>query len=142
MRARFPLAGGAHLPAVRAPAAAVGDPPDLLHVHVHQLTGPVAFVAHRGGLGRADRLPGQRVTLGQPRHPAPAQDPGHGARLHPQLGAEPIGPAPVFTAGGQHPLLDLRAGAGRLPVRPRGPVVQPVLALLSVPDDPLDHALA
>ena len=48
--------------AVGAPAAAVGDPADLLDVHVHQLAGPVAFVADRGGLRGPDHLAGHRVA--------------------------------------------------------------------------------
>src|SRR4051812_28274703 len=35
--------------AVGAPSPAVGDAPDLLDVHVHELPGPVAFVALCGG---------------------------------------------------------------------------------------------
>ena len=42
--------GRAHLASVGPPATPVGDPPDLLDVHVDQLTGPSTFVAHRGGL--------------------------------------------------------------------------------------------
>jgi len=53
------VTGGA---AVGTPAATVGDTPDLLDVHVHQLAGPVAFVAHRGGLAGPDDRAGDRVS--------------------------------------------------------------------------------
>jgi len=66
--------GGTHLPAMRAPAPAIGDPPDLLDVHVDQLTGTVAFVTHRGGLRRADHLAGQRVAVGQARDVVATQE--------------------------------------------------------------------
>ena len=46
------------LAAAGTPSAAVGDPAELLDVHVHHLVGVLAFVARRGGLRRADHLTG------------------------------------------------------------------------------------
>ena len=62
--------------AVGPPAAAVGDPAELLDVHVDQLAGPVAFVADRGGLRGPDHLTGDRVAARQVGHCVAAQDPG------------------------------------------------------------------
>src|SRR5690242_18580474 len=39
----------AHLSPVRAPASAVGDPTDLLDVHMDQFARPFTFVTHGGG---------------------------------------------------------------------------------------------
>lgn len=41
----FADTGGSHLATVRFPAATIGDPPEFLDVHVHQLTGSITFVA-------------------------------------------------------------------------------------------------
>jgi hypothetical protein len=70
----FLCPGLAVFAAVRLPSAAVVDPADLLHVHVHQLAGPAAFVADRGGLGGADHLAGQWVAVAQVRDLVAAQD--------------------------------------------------------------------
>ena len=53
----------ADLSAVGPPAATVGDPADLLDVHVDQLAGTVTLVTHRGRLRGSDHLAGQRVAL-------------------------------------------------------------------------------
>jgi hypothetical protein len=60
---------------VCTPAATLGDAPDLLHVHVHEFTWAVAFVAHRGGLAGADQLAGERVEFAQVGQLMAAQDP-------------------------------------------------------------------
>src|SRR5690606_5407738 len=78
--------------AVGAPAAAVGDLAQLLHIHVDQLPGPGPLVAHGGGLGGADLLTGHRVQLAQVGHAGAAQHPGDGARGHTELGADPVRP--------------------------------------------------
>jgi hypothetical protein len=44
--------------AVGSPAAAVGNAPELLDVHVDQLSRPLAFVADRGRLAGPDHLSG------------------------------------------------------------------------------------
>ena len=114
--------GRAHLAAMGSPAAAVGDPPDLLDVHVDQLAGPVAFVADRGGLRGSDHLAGHRVTLGQARHVVAAQDPAHGPGRHTELGAEPVLAPSMLGPSRQHQCFDLGTGPGRHPMRPRRPV--------------------
>ena len=77
----WPLAAAA----VCAPAAPVRDPPDLLDVHVHQLTGPVTLIAHGCGLRRADHLAGQRVKVAQAWDVVAAQDPRHRPRWQAEL---------------------------------------------------------
>src|SRR5690625_2827883 len=94
--------------AVGAPPAAVGDLAQLLHIHVDQLPGPVALIAHGGGLGGADLLPGHRVQLAQIGHPGAAQHPRYGTRGHTELGADPVRPAAVSAAAGHDPLRYLR----------------------------------
>jgi hypothetical protein len=49
---RSVAAGGACGATVHPPTATVGDTPELLDVHVHQLAGTVAFVTDRGLPGR------------------------------------------------------------------------------------------
>lgn len=61
--------------AVGPPAATVGDPAELLHVHVHQLARVLAFVTHRGLLRGTDHLTGDRVALTQIGHVVPTQNP-------------------------------------------------------------------
>jgi hypothetical protein len=60
--------GRAHRAAVSLPAAANGDASDLLHIDVHQLPGPVAFIADRGALTGPDHFAGQRVQQSQVRN--------------------------------------------------------------------------
>ncbi len=129
--------------AVGAPAATVGDPAELLDVHVHQLAGPVAFVAHRGDLGGPDHLTGHRVQR------APARGTRWRARIRDTVRAGTPSSAPIqsgprrsLTAQLDDLLLDLGAGPRRARVRARGSVLQPGLALGGVAVDPGLHALA
>jgi hypothetical protein len=92
--------------AVGAPAAAVGDPADLLDVDVDQLAGTVAFVADRGGLGRADHLAGDRVQRRQGRLTGSAQHPGDRAWRHPELGTDPVLAAAMLPPARHDPFLD------------------------------------
>ena len=71
---------------------------DLLDVDEHQLAGPVAFVAHRGGLGGADHLTCDRIQQPQVRHVVAAQDACHGPGRHAQFGSEPVLPTPMFSS--------------------------------------------
>src|SRR6478672_7333170 len=68
---------------MHAPASTVGDATDLLDVHVHQLAGPFAFVAHRGLPRGTDHLPGDRVAVAQVGHAVAAQDPRDRPRRYP-----------------------------------------------------------
>ncbi|WP_346137333.1 hypothetical protein [Lentzea roselyniae] len=61
--------------AVGAAAASWRDLADLLDVQMQQITGRGVSVAAGGVPGGADALPGQRITLGQPRHTMPGQHP-------------------------------------------------------------------
>jgi hypothetical protein len=100
-----------------APAAAVGDLADLLDVDVHQLAGPGAFVAGSGVPAGADQDTGQRVALGQSRHPMTGQDPAYGALGDTKLGRDPARPALRAGPLGQHPRLDRGRGAARARMR-------------------------
>src|SRR5699024_1710506 len=124
------------LPAMRAPAAPVGDLADLLDVHVHQLAGSVALVTHRRGLARADHLAGDRVQLAQVGHPMAAQDAGDGAGRDADVRADPVLSPASLAATVQDLLLGGGRGASGLMVRPGGPVGQPGLAVLVVAADP------
>ena len=59
--ARTANGGRADAAAVQAPATAVGDAPDLLHIEVDQRARVVVFVAVGTGSGGPDDLPGDRV---------------------------------------------------------------------------------
>ena len=93
--------------AVGAPPAAVGDLADLLDVDVHHFPGPVAFVAHRGGLGGADHLTCDRIQQPQVRHVVAAQDACHGPGGHAQFVLPTILPTPMFSSSGQDRALPL-----------------------------------
>ena len=136
-------AGRGFASAVGLPAAAVGDPPEFLDVHVHQLAGPVAFVADRGDLRGPDHLAGDRVALVQVRHAG-----GGAGSATPSVASRPSS-APIQSwprrsraAQLEDALLDLGAGPGRHRVRSRGPVDQPGLAFGGEAVDPGLHALA
>src|SRR5699024_7641523 len=127
---------------VGAPAAAVGDLAQLLHIHVDQLPGPGPLVAHGGGLGGADLLTGHRVQLVQVGHAGAAQHPGDGARGQTELGADPVRPAAVGASAVHDPLGHLGRCAPGAVVGAAGAVVQAVLALLVVALEPVVGALA
>jgi hypothetical protein len=91
---------------MRAPAAAVGDLADLLHVHVHQLPGPVPLVAAGGLLGGADQLPGQRIAVSQVGQLVAAQYPRHRAGRHAELGRQPVRSSAVLAPSCYHRGLD------------------------------------
>src|SRR5690606_18899368 len=128
--------------AVRAPATPVGDPADLLDVHVHQLAGTVAFIAHRGGLAGADHLAADRVELTQVGQSVAAQDPRHGPRTDAEFGPEPVRPTTFPLPQGHDLVGELAAGAGRATMRARGTLAKPILALAAIPVDPARGALA
>ena len=78
--------GPAGLPAQDLVATAVGDPAQLLDVHVDQFAGPVALVA-------ADQLTGGPVQEGQPVQVVADQDAVHGGGAQAQNRAEAAGPS-------------------------------------------------
>jgi hypothetical protein len=114
----------------------------LLDVHVDQLAGMVALVAHRSGF--EDRmtspvngsLASQRIALAQVGHLVATQDPADGAGRQPQLGAEPVLPATLGSAHRQHRLLGSGRRPGRAAVRARGPVEQAGFTLRGEPAHP------
>jgi len=132
----------AHRPAVRFPAATVGDAAELLHVHVHQLAGAFPFVADRGGLGRADPLPGHRVQLGQAGQAGAGDDPRHCSGGHSCPRGKLVTPEPLLRAQRDHFNLPMVRGAVRDPMRTRRPLTQPAHALLSVAVQPPLHTAA
>lgn len=59
------------LTAKGAVASAVGDPAQLLHIHMHQIAGVFVLVAHRFGLSHPDT--GVQIDVPKKRHLVPAQ---------------------------------------------------------------------
>lgn len=99
--------------AVGAPPAAIGDPAELLDVHVDQLAGPVALVADRGLLGGADHLTADPIEVTQPWHARTEKDPGHRAGRRPGLSGEPFRAAPQSPAA--YRVIQVRRTCGRPP---------------------------
>lgn len=89
------------------PASAVGDPPELLDIDVHQLARPIVFIADRCGLGGSDHLTGERVALVESRAAVAAQNPGDRACRDTDVGCELVGPAAALTTSGQHHVFDI-----------------------------------
>jgi hypothetical protein len=126
--------------AVHAPAAAVGDPTELLDVHVQQIARTGVLVALIASAAAAQHLTGDAVDVGQVRHAAPAQHRADGAggqaQQHSQLSrADMLGPA-----GRHDALLDLDRGTGRAGPRAAAAVAQTRLALSLEPSEPLVDA--
>lgn len=92
------------LAAVDAPAAAVGDPPELLDVDVDQVTRSVVDVVVHLLACPLDPHPGRGVGPGQRWAAVAAQDLVHGRGLHPQPVRDP-GRTPA--SGDAQPDLDL-----------------------------------
>ena len=94
-----------------APAAAVGDVAELLHVDVQHRPGVVVLVA-------ADGLPGGAVDVGEPVQPGVDQDPVDRGRCDP----EPAGELDrAFAQSEAKPDAALRSCVAGLVRRPAGP---------------------
>src|SRR6478609_7961193 len=127
LRGSVPIAA----PAVSVPAAAVGDPSDLLHVDVHHVAGDRVFVPVRD----LPQILAGDVQVPQPGDAAAQQNPVNRGRGQddPELGqlgdqhhrAEFHAPAEPL-----HQVLDLWVRLLRRPTRTRRPVVQAVIAVL------------
>jgi hypothetical protein len=117
---------------VRAVAAALRDPPELLDVHMHELPRPVPLVAHDLAAQLAAR---RQVDLVQPRLAFAAQHPVHRRGVHAEPMADP-GRSPASLAAQVHDPADQRApDLRRAAVRPARPVLhrfQRVAARLAV----------
>ena len=127
---------------VGAPAAAVGDAADLLHVDVDQVAGGGSFVAQGRGLAGPDHLPGQRVALTQVGHLVSAQDGRDRPGRHAGLDPDPVLPAPLLAPQLQYPLLDLDRSSSWTGPWTRGAVVQTGITRGPVPGYPPVGALA
>jgi hypothetical protein len=104
--------------------------------------GAVTLVPDRGGLGGADHLTGQRVTLAQVRHLVPAQDSAHGPGRDVKLCADPVLPPTLRPAQVDDLLFGLWAGSPRAVVRAGGTLVQTGLTLGLIAGHPVMHGLA
>jgi hypothetical protein len=94
-----------------APPAPVAQPPELLHIDVHQLAWPFAFVtAHR--LARRPVQPSQRRLTSAVQHPV------HRRGVHAHDPGDPRRPEPPRPAQPQHLGLDRRCGPSRARPRP------------------------
>jgi hypothetical protein len=89
-----------------APAAAVGDVAELLHIHMQQVTGVFMLIT-------PDRLPGGPVHVREPVDPAPDQDRVDRGGGDSDLVGDRDRPEPLLPAH-VHDLADHR---GRRPVR-------------------------
>jgi hypothetical protein len=110
--------------AMGPPPAAIGDPSDLLDVHVQKLTWPGLLVADGRVLRCPDHVTGHGVTDRQERHVVTSEDPSHGPGRHAQLGTQPVRATAMLGAGGDHPRFDLGRCLRRHRVRPRRPVLE------------------
>jgi len=115
--------------------AAVGDPPELLDVHVDQVPRGGVLVAQRFGFG-PQPAPGGRVGPGQPWGLVAGQDLGHGRGIDPQPVADPCRTPPPTDTQTHDPVLGPGRQLGRAPVRAAGPVTHPRPAVLAVPGGP------
>ena len=127
--------------AVSAPAAAVGDPADLLDVDVDQFAGMGAFVALPAVPVCPDELAGERVAVGQPRYAVAAQDPPACRGGYCRAVGESGRPAPPPLSGRYDPTLEGGRCRGRGGVWPAGPVMQTGVALGFPAGDPAVGAL-
>ena len=103
--------------AVRAPAAAIRDPAQLLGVDVHQLARPVTFVA-------ADHPPGRTIHPCQPAEAVPDEHPMHGGGRHAELVADPDGPT-LRSRRNATIRCSSAADSGEATMRPAGAIDQP-----------------
>lgn len=90
-----------------APAAAVGDPADLLDVDVGQLAWALTLLALGRVPGGPDRSAGERAERAQPGQVVAAQHAAHGPGRDTQFGAEPVRAAAVLEPSRDDPGLDL-----------------------------------
>ncbi len=100
--------------AVDPPAAAVGDPADLLHIHVHHVTGTGPFVAE----DRFAQVLTRHVEVTQPGDTVANEDPpdrggGQVDALLGELADQLHGTDLVLTAQRDHPLLHIGVGLVR-----------------------------
>src|SRR5690625_1725455 len=123
-----------------APAAAIGDPADLLHVKVHHVTGPACIdlpglaVALSAGV---DEPPSAETELGQVAGDGAAVD--RESELDEVVGGS-IGRPFVFTPPGLDALGDPGGGTVRTPMPRRRAALQTVVAVTRSPVDPLRRA--
>lgn len=127
---------------VNTPPATVGNPAELLDVHLDQLAPTLALVADCGLVRDANDVSGHRVALTQIGHVVAAQDARHSPGRNPNPRAQAGRTAPVLRAGGEDLLLDLDAGACGHRVGTRRTRHVPGLALGGVAVDPRPDALA
>ena len=129
-------------PAMHFRTAALGDPTELLDVHMGQIARTGSLVADRV-LGRGtDHDPGDRVAHGQVRHVVTGQDPRDRAGRDLTGRGDLIAPQPVSLPLGQHPLFELGVRLARTAVRPARAILQASHSFTGVAVQPLGHTLA
>lgn len=124
----FPATAAGVRAAVSAPAATVGDAPDLLDVDVDQFAGSIALVAHR--------VAGGPVQVVQPRPAVAGQYRIHRGGGHAQPPGQLMRAQLAGRALGHDLALAGAAGAPRRAVRPVRAVVQPRPAFGAVAPQP------
>lgn len=95
---------------MRSPATAIGNPPDFLDVHVHELAWLSAFVTHRSCFRSSDDVAGERVAFVQACNVVSAQDPVGSSGCDTEFRSEPVLAASVFVPGGDDGGFDFGAG--------------------------------
>jgi len=128
--------------AVGAPATAVGDPAEFLHVDVDQLSRAFALVAVRGGPGAADQLSGQRIAPREPGDVMAVQDPRDRPGGNSGRGRDAQGTCAHLGSGSQDGRFPVWGGARGQGPRAGRPVSHAGVALGTEPAHPAVHALA
>jgi hypothetical protein len=126
-------AGRPAAPASEAVTAAVGDPPELLDIHVQQFARSLSDIA--------DRDARRAVPIGQARQTVARQDVADGGARHPDDRGQAMGTDTQFVASSQdgvHP--SLRQGAWRM-AGPGRSILKACQALSAVATDPFRRGL-
>ena len=105
--------------AVCSPTTTGWDPPQLLHVHVHELARPI-------GVDATDHLAGRPIHPREPVQTMTAQHPMHRRRGNPHDARDPRRPELATLPQPHDALLDSRGVLMRTPVRSRRSVVEAV----------------
>jgi hypothetical protein len=111
------------------PAAAIGDPAQLLVVLVEERSGVTLHVADRRG--------GHAISISEAAEAPPAEDPVDSRGRSAEQWPEAVGPVPPTGSGGQDLGLGIVVQAPRRAMWPGAPIEQPSLAFDPVAANPL-----
>ena len=142
IEAHQPMPAGLGGAPMHAPAAPVGDAPELLDIEMDQLARGLALVANPCHRPTTDRDSGQRIQIAQVRHPMTGKNAPDGRRTHPEFGGDPLRPAARAASELTHAPLELSRDAMRDPMRSARAIDKPSWALGAVAAKPLVGARA